>query len=96
LRTHTRRIRYDDLSAEKAVSAMSPGRNTVEAVERGCTLMLRGFVLTQIAEARAHLGADFRVFLTGGDAELVREVVPTAQIVPDLVFIGLAMACPLP
>lgn len=95
LRTHTRRIRYDDLSAEQAVSALSPGRNTVEAVERGCTLMLRGFVLTQVEEARTHLGDDFRVFLTGGDAELVREVVPQAQIVPDLVFIGLAMACPL-
>lgn len=95
LRTHTRRIRYDDLSAEKAVSVLSPGRNTVEAVERGCTLMLRGFVLTQVEQARAHLGGDFRVFLTGGDAELAREVVPQAQIVPDLVFIGLAMACPL-
>jgi len=96
LRTHTRRIRYDDLSAEQAVSEMSPGRNTVEAVERGCTLMLRGFVLAQIDQARMHLGDDFRVFLTGGDADLVREVVPTAQVIPDLVFIGLAMACPLP
>jgi type III pantothenate kinase len=96
LRTHTRRIRYDDLSAEQAVSEMSPGTNTVEAVERGCTLMLRGFVSTQIAQARMHLGDEFRVFLTGGDADLVREVVPTAQVVPDLVFIGLAMACPLP
>ncbi|WP_311971832.1 pantothenate kinase [Pseudomonas baltica] len=96
LRTHTRRIRYDDLSAEKAVSEMSPGRNTVEAVERGCTLMLRGFVLTQVEQARSQLGEDVRVFLTGGDAELVREVAPTAQVVPDLVFIGLAMACPLP
>jgi type III pantothenate kinase len=95
LRTHTRRIRYDDLSAEKAVSAMSPGRNTVEAVERGCTLMLRGFVLTQVEHARTHLGDSCRIFLTGGDAELVREIVPTAQVVPDLVFIGLAIACPL-
>lgn len=95
LRTHTRRIRYDDLSAEKAMSAMAPGRNTVEAVERGCALMLRGFVLTQIEHARMHLGQDFRVFLTGGDADLVRDVVQGAQIVPDLVFIGLAMACPL-
>lgn len=95
LRTHTRRIRYDDLSAEQAVSEMSPGRNTVEAVERGCTLMLRGFVFTQIEQARVYLGEDFRVFLTGGDAELVCAVVPAAQVVPDLVFIGLAMACPL-
>ena len=95
LRTHTRRIRYDDQSAEKALGVMAPGKNTVEAVERGCALMLKGFVLTQIEQARLHLGGDFRVYLTGGDAELVRDVVEDAQIVPDLVFIGLAMACPL-
>ena len=35
------------------------------------------------------------VFLTGGDAPLVREAVPQARVVPDLVFVGLAMACPL-
>jgi type III pantothenate kinase len=58
--------------------------------------MLRGFVLTQVEQARSQLGEDVRIFLTGGDAELVREVAPTAQVVPDLVFIGLAMACPLP
>lgn len=42
LRTHTRRIRYDDLSAERALVNLLPGRTTVEAVERGCLLMLRG------------------------------------------------------
>lgn len=96
LRTHTRRIRYDDHSAEQAITAMSPGRNTVEAVERGCTLMLRGFVQTQVELARERWDADFSVFLTGGDAELAGEVAPTARIVPDLVFTGLAIACPLP
>ncbi|NOM52743.1 pantothenate kinase, partial [Klebsiella pneumoniae] len=30
-----------------------------------------------------------------GDAPLVREAVPQARVVPDLVFVGLAMACPL-
>ena len=95
LRTHTRRIRYDDQSAEKALCALAPGRNTVEAVERGCTLMLRGFVLTQVEHARSLWGDAFTLFLTGGDAELVRGAVPDARVVPDLVFIGLAMACPL-
>lgn len=95
LRTHTRKIRYDDASAERALERLSPGRTTVEAVERGCTLMLRGFVLTQLELARSYWGDDFAVFLTGGDAELVSDAVPQARLVPDLVFVGLAMACPL-
>ncbi|NER59472.1 pantothenate kinase [Pseudomonas sp. MAFF212428] len=95
LRTHTRRIRYDDLAAERALSSLVPGRTTVEAVERGCALMLHGFVLTQLEQAQALWGEDFTVFVTGGDAALVQNVVPQARIVPDLVFVGLAMACPL-
>ncbi|MHC8323674.1 pantothenate kinase [Pseudomonas sp. GB2N2] len=95
LRTHTRKIRYGDLAAERALECLAPGRTTVEAVERGCLLMLRGFVLTQLELARSYWGADFSVFLTGGDAELVSQIVPEARVVPDLVFVGLAMACPL-
>ena len=96
LRTHTRRIRYDDAAAERALESWAPGRSTVEAVERGCSLMLRGFVLTQLELAEQHLGVDFEVFLTGGDAALVEEMLPAARVMPDLVFIGLAIACPLP
>ncbi|MBV4478274.1 pantothenate kinase [Pseudomonas sp. B2M1-30] len=95
LRTHTRKIRYGDLAAERALASQAPGRSTVEAVERGCALMLQGFVLTQVEMARGYWGADFMVFITGGDANLVSGVVPQARIVPDLVFVGLAMACPL-
>jgi type III pantothenate kinase len=57
--------------------------------------MLRGFVLTQLEMARSYWGDDFTVFLTGGDADLVSGIVPEARVVPDLVFVGLAMACPL-
>ena len=95
LRTHTRKIRYGDLAAERALASQAPGRSTVEAVERGCALMLQGFVLTQMEIARGYWGTDFMVFITGGDASLVSGVVPQAKIVPDLVFVGLAMACPL-
>ncbi|WP_423204412.1 pantothenate kinase [Pseudomonas kribbensis] len=95
LRTHTRKIRYGDQAAERALASHAPGRNTVEAVERGCSLMLRGFVLTQLEMARSYWGDSFSVFITGGDAELVSDVVPEARVVPDLVFVGLAMACPL-
>ena len=96
LRTHTRRIRYDDLSAEQALLQRTPGRTTVEAVERGCLLMLRGFVMTQLELAREYWGEDFEVFLTGGDASLVKDMVPEARLVQDLVFVGLAVVCPLP
>lgn len=95
LRTHTRRIRYDDASAERALSSLAPGHSTVEAVERGCVLMLQGFARTQIEQARALWGEAFSVFLTGGDAPLVQDSVPQARVIPDLVFVGLAMACPL-
>jgi len=95
LRTHTRRTRYDDAEAAQALLSLTPGRSTAEAVERGCSLMLQGFVRTQLALAAEQLGECFEVFLTGGDASLVVDVVPGGRVVPDLVFIGLALACPL-
>jgi len=95
LRTHTRRIRYDDDSAERAKGTLLPGRSTVEAVERGCILMLQGFVSTQLEHAQAYWGDDYTLFLTGGDAPLISHAFPQARIVPDLVFRGLAIACPL-
>jgi type III pantothenate kinase len=95
LRTHTRRIRYDDAAAERALVSFVPGRATSEAVERGCSLMLRGFAMTQIEIAREHWEDNFCIFVTGGDANLVVDVLPGARVVPDLVFVGLALACPL-
>jgi type III pantothenate kinase len=95
LRTHTRRTRYDSDEAARALENLVPGRATAEAVERGCLLMLRGFVCGQAAMAAELLGDDVDVFLTGGDAPLVMGVIPGARVVPDLVFIGLAVACPI-
>lgn len=95
LRTHTRRTRYDSDEAARALENLVPGRATAEAVERGCLLMLRGFVSGQVAMAAELLGSDVDVFLTGGDAPLVMDVIPGARFVPDLVFIGLAIACPI-
>ncbi len=96
LRTHTRRIRYEDDAAQEAMQALVPGRSTIEAVERGCSLMLRGFVQTQLEMAREYWGDSFSVFLTGGDAGSVKEILPAARVMPDLIFLGLAIACPLP
>ncbi|WP_397451113.1 pantothenate kinase [Pseudomonas sp. NA-150] len=95
LRTHTRRIRYHEAAAQEALKNLSPGRSTAEAVERGCSLMVRGFVQSQLEVAQEHWGDDFSIFVTGGDAALVSETLPGARVMPDLVFVGLALACPL-
>jgi len=95
LRAHTRRIRYQDSEISDALTTLSPGHSTVEAVERGCVLMLQGFAKAQLALAGDYWGEDFQVFLTGGDAPLLASVLPQAQLRPDLMFIGLAIACPL-
>lgn len=95
LQTHTRRIRYNAADAQLALDNLIPGRATSEAVERGCSLMLRGFAATQVEMAREYWGEEFCTFVTGGDAELVVDVLPSARVVPDLVFVGLALACPL-
>ena len=73
---------------------MVPGRSTAEAVGRGGLLMLRGFIEGQLQLAATLFGGQFQVFLTGGDAALVGELSVEARLVPDLVFIGLAVACP--
>ena len=48
---------------------LEPGRSTAEAVERGCVLMLRGFVAERLQQAQARFPEGFEVFLTGGDAQ---------------------------
>ena len=94
LRTHTQRIRYEDPVDGWSGQTLRPGRTTMDAVERGSLLMLRGFAEAQLGVAAECLGADFEVFLTGGDSPLIGDVVPFARVVPDLVFIGLAVVCP--
>ncbi|GGJ09849.1 type III pantothenate kinase [Halopseudomonas pertucinogena] len=92
---HTRLIRYEDKAAWDLVDP-SPGMNTAEAVECGCGLMLSGFVQEQLRVARRLLGDDPAVILTGGDAQAVVPLMPEGvRVVPDLVFRGLALACPM-
>ncbi|MCW3150886.1 type III pantothenate kinase [Stutzerimonas stutzeri] len=93
LQAHTRRVRYELSEAALAVKGQGPGRSTVEAVERGCLLMLRGFVEAQIRHARICLGDNAAMFVTGGDAVLVADM-PNLSHAPDLIFRGLAIACP--
>ncbi|MBF7731735.1 type III pantothenate kinase [Pseudomonas sp. N040] len=91
LSEHTGRISYvPGLVAECA----GPPQTTSSAIECGCLLMLEGFIRTQLTLAGKHFGGEFCTILTGGDALLVAEFVPNALVIPDLVFRGLAIACP--
>lgn len=95
LKEHTARIRYTHSEPLDEAMVRMPGRRTSEAVERGCFWMVRGFVREQCELAAQLLEPDYEVFLTGGDAYMVRDVAITGRLVPDLVFAGLAVACPL-
>lgn len=94
LQLHTQRIRYAHAGFSGGAQALGPGHNTRDAVERGCIQMLRGFAHVQRLQAREYLGDDFQIYLTGGDASLLVDVLPTARMVPDLVFVGLGVVCP--
>ena len=95
LKRHTRLIRYDE-SLLGDLLLPKPGSNTAEAVEFGCDLMLAGFVREQRRIAHQLLGDDMMVLLTGGDAERMAEALPgECEVISDLVFEGLAIACPL-
>lgn len=95
LKRHTRLIRYDE-NLLGDLLLPSPGCNTAEAVEFGCDLMLAGFVREQRRIAHQILGDDMLVILTGGDAERMAEALPgECCVINDLVFDGLALACPV-
>jgi len=93
LTTHTRRISFTAEEIPVMQGEPAPGRSTVQAVERGCFLMLRSFVASQVLAASDYLGADFVIYSTGGDATLIDDMVGVRRV-PDLVFRGLAIACP--
>lgn len=93
LLAHTRRIQYDSAEAQFALSDTSPGKSTAEAVERGCLMMARAYVSSHMDNAKHQLGSNFVTYVTGGDTLLAADL-PAVRCVPDLVFKGLAIACP--
>lgn len=91
---HTRLIRYT--GQVDSVSDPKPGTSTAEAVEFGCRLMLNGFVREQLRIATQLLGPEPVIILTGGDAAGMRAVLTErCEVIGDLVFRGLALACPM-
>ena len=79
---------------ERSAPPAMPGRSTHEAIGAGIGWGMQGAVARLVEEARETLGADAEVFLTGGWMAAVREAVPGAIEVPDLVLAGIALAAP--
>ena len=68
------------------------GRTTDDCVAWGVTHSVIGCCLRIVGVARARLGADAAVLLTGGDAPWAQPLLPFAsRIEPDLVLRGLAV-----
>lgn len=68
-----------------------PGRSTEAAIAAGIGHGIRGAVARLVAEARAASGGDAATILTGGWADAVRDVLPEAVVIPDLVLTGIAL-----
>lgn len=69
-----------------------PGRTTQRAIAAGIGWGMRGAVARLVAEARTALGESAELILTGGSSGVVRDALPGAREMPDLVLLGIAMA----
>jgi type III pantothenate kinase len=74
-----------------------PGRSTAQAIAAGIGWGMRGAVARLVTEARETLmagaaGHEPDLFLTGGSAGIVRDALPAAVELPDLVLCGIALA----
>jgi type III pantothenate kinase len=68
-----------------------PGRSTEAAIAAGIGHGIRGAVSRLVAEARSASDGDAVTILTGGWADAVRDVLPDAVAIPDLVLTGIAL-----
>ena len=70
------------------------GRSTQQGIASGIKGMVTGFIREKLTLAHSILGDNFVVIASGGDSALVSAVTADAIIQEDLVFTGLAIACP--
>ena len=83
-----------DISSVVEDEQLVVGSSTQVAVGLGIRSMLTGFVREQLRAAEAELGSIFVVLSTGGDSGLLSAVDQRIFLDEDLVFAGLAIACP--
>ena len=77
---------------ERSAPPAMPGRSTHEAIAAGVGWGIQGAIAKLVAEARRALGADAELILTGGWRGAVRDALPGAIDIPDLVLCGIALA----
>lgn len=79
---------------ERGHVPVMPGKSTQEAIAAGIGWGMRGAIARLVDEARRSLGPEVapEVLLTGGWRAAVREAVPDAHEIPDLVLAGIALA----
>lgn len=94
LQTSTQRVRWTSGAECGAVEGF--GTSTATAVEGGTLRMVQAFLRDQIQMAAEVLGGNYQIVVTGGDRDLFPAFPENIRvhIVPDLVFRGLAIACP--
>lgn len=80
---------------EQAPNLLLPQTSTAAGIEAGVRQMMKGFIAQQLRVAEQTFLAEFKLVVVGGDAELLAELGFAAIQAPDLVFAGLALACPL-
>lgn len=76
------------------IGELKPAQNTQAAMGAGVGSMYAGFLLSQKDLAERVFSAGYKFILTGGDAVQAQRTVPDAVIRSELVFSGLALACP--
>ena len=69
-----------------------PGSSTAEAIAAGIGWGIRGAIRRLVDEAQNTLGGEADVILTGGWRAAVRDALPGAIEMPELVLAGIAMA----
>jgi len=77
---------------ERSAPPAMPGRTTHEAIAAGIGWGIQGAIKKLVDEARASLGSEAELILTGGWRGAVRAVLPEAIDLPDLVLCGIALA----
>lgn len=70
------------------------GVNTQGCMSAGVNVMIVGFLKEAFAYAQKKLATPFSIVCTGGDSALVALAIDDVMVEADLVFAGLAIACP--
>lgn len=77
---------------EQETPPIMPGRSTQDAIAAGIGWGFRGAIARLVEEARASIGVEADVILTGGWRGAVRDDLPGAIEMPELVLAGIALA----